>query len=162
MSCDVGKATEGLENELWSRWNDGKVGELLATIRSAAYINRAFFQLHTFFWRVPQSFKMAESLSINNATWQIAREDILNNQRWESLKSLKLSLIAFLFQYFKNLIFSKMAQTIFIKFCGLIVHSNPNNDTTSQLILQPIRYFTFTTVHSPILLSFLLRHKLFT
>ena len=27
MSCDVGKATEGLENELWCRWSDGKVGE---------------------------------------------------------------------------------------------------------------------------------------
>ena len=27
MSCDVGKAMEGLENELWRRWNDGKVGE---------------------------------------------------------------------------------------------------------------------------------------
>ena len=27
MSCDVGKATEGLENELWSRWSNGKFGE---------------------------------------------------------------------------------------------------------------------------------------
>ena len=27
MSCDVGKSTEGLENELWRRWSDGKVGE---------------------------------------------------------------------------------------------------------------------------------------
>ena len=27
MSCDVGEATEGLENELWRRWSDGKVGE---------------------------------------------------------------------------------------------------------------------------------------
>ena len=27
MSCDVGKTTEGLENELWRRWSDGKVGE---------------------------------------------------------------------------------------------------------------------------------------
>ena len=27
MSCDVGKATQGLENELWRRWSDGKVGE---------------------------------------------------------------------------------------------------------------------------------------
>ena len=24
MSCDVGKATEGLENKLWRRWSDGK------------------------------------------------------------------------------------------------------------------------------------------
>ena len=27
MNCDVCKATEGLENELWRRWNDGKVGQ---------------------------------------------------------------------------------------------------------------------------------------
>ena len=27
MSCDVGKATKGLENELWRRWSDEKVGE---------------------------------------------------------------------------------------------------------------------------------------
>ena len=27
MSCDVGKKTEGLENEVWRRWSDGKVGE---------------------------------------------------------------------------------------------------------------------------------------
>ena len=27
MSCDVGKAVEGLENELWCRWSDVRVGE---------------------------------------------------------------------------------------------------------------------------------------
>ena len=27
MSCDLGKATEGLKNELWHRWSDRKVGE---------------------------------------------------------------------------------------------------------------------------------------
>ena len=27
MSCDIGKATEGLENELWCRWSDGNVGK---------------------------------------------------------------------------------------------------------------------------------------
>ena len=33
---------------------------------------------------------------------------------------------------------------------------------TSQLILQPFSCFTYVTVHSPTLLSLLLRHKLFT
>ena len=33
---------------------------------------------------------------------------------------------------------------------------------TSQLILQHFRCFTYVTVHSPILLLLLLRHKLFT
>ena len=27
ISCDVGKATKGLENELWRRWSGGNVGE---------------------------------------------------------------------------------------------------------------------------------------
>ena len=36
---------------------------------------------------------MAESLSINNATRQIAREDILNNQRRESFKSYIVKVI---------------------------------------------------------------------
>ena len=27
MNCDLGEATEGLENELWRKWSDGKVGE---------------------------------------------------------------------------------------------------------------------------------------
>ena len=27
MNCDVDEATEGLENEFWRRWSDGKVGE---------------------------------------------------------------------------------------------------------------------------------------
>ena len=55
------------------------IGDLLATIsKSTAYISRAFFQLYTFFWRGPQSIKMAESLSFNNVTRQIARADILN------------------------------------------------------------------------------------
>ena len=35
MNCDVGKATEGLENELWRRWSDGKVAEWAETISRA-------------------------------------------------------------------------------------------------------------------------------
>ena len=33
---------------------------------------------------------------------------------------------------------------------------------TSQLILQPFRWFIYVTAHSPTLLSLLLRHRLFT
>ena len=40
--------------------------------------------------------------------------------------------------------------------------SNPSIAlSTSQLILQPLRCFTYVTAHSPTLLSLLLRHKLF-
>ena len=40
------------------------------------YKQSIFPTTHTFFWRGPQSFKKAESLSLNNVTQQIAREDI--------------------------------------------------------------------------------------
>ena len=40
MSCDVGKATEVLENELWRRWSDGKVGEW-AELRDIEIYSRA-------------------------------------------------------------------------------------------------------------------------
>ena len=44
MSCDVGKATEGLENELWRRWSDGKGGEWaeLIVIVTAEFILQPF------------------------------------------------------------------------------------------------------------------------
>ena len=38
---------------------------------------------------------MAESLSVNNLTGQIAREEILNNQRRESFKSYNILLNQF-------------------------------------------------------------------
>ena len=31
IACDVGEAKEGLENELWRRWSDGRVGEWVVT-----------------------------------------------------------------------------------------------------------------------------------
>ena len=44
MNCDVGEATEGLENELWRRWSDGKFGEWaeLIVIVIAELILQAF------------------------------------------------------------------------------------------------------------------------
>ena len=44
MCCDIGNATEGLENELWCRWSDGKLGEWaeLIVIVIAELILQAF------------------------------------------------------------------------------------------------------------------------
>ena len=44
MFCDVGKATEGLENELWRRRRDGKIGEIaeLIVIVTAELILQVF------------------------------------------------------------------------------------------------------------------------
>ena len=32
-SCDVGEAKEGLENELWRRWSNWRVGEWIMTVK---------------------------------------------------------------------------------------------------------------------------------
>ena len=51
MSCDVGKATEGLENKLWRRWSDGKVGEwALLTSPTSQIILQPFRRSHVFEW----------------------------------------------------------------------------------------------------------------
>ena len=42
MSCDVGKATEGLENELWHRWSDGKVAPTFVTSPTSHIILQPF------------------------------------------------------------------------------------------------------------------------
>ena len=51
---------------------------------------------------------------------------------------------------FKILIFSKMAPTIFIRFCGFIVHSNPNNTALSafsgKILVTRIIFFNFLSV----------------
>ena len=96
MSCDVGEVTESLENELWSRWSDWKLGEW-----SQLYISISMSSAHS-----------------------------------PTFPPLHLRHNSF---------------------------SNPSVALpTSQLILQPFRCFTYVTVHSPTLLSLLLRHKLFT
>ena len=41
-NCDVGKATEGLENELWRMWSDGKVGEW--ALPTSKFILQPFFR----------------------------------------------------------------------------------------------------------------------
>ena len=94
MSWDVGKATEGLENELWRRRSDGKVGE----------------------W--------AELIDI----------EIYSRAQSPTFPSLHL--------------------------CHNLFSNSSVALPTSQLILQLFSCFTYVTVHSPTLLSLLLRHKL--
>ena len=87
MSCDVGKPTEGFENQLWRRWSD----------------------------------------------WKVLRMSWAHSPTFPSL-------------YLRHNSFSN-------PFVAL---------PTTQLILQPFRWFTYVTVHSPTHLSLLLRLKLFT
>ena len=47
MSCDIGKATEGLENELWCRWSHGKVGQW-AELHCFTYLRHSSFSNPSF------------------------------------------------------------------------------------------------------------------
>ena len=51
MSCDVGEATEGLENELWRTWSDRKVGEwALPNVWKASYTISASIFVDVPYW----------------------------------------------------------------------------------------------------------------
>ena len=57
MSCDVGKATERLENDLWHRWSDGKFGEwaeLILQLFSSVYLRRNSFSNRSVALPTPQ------------------------------------------------------------------------------------------------------------
>ena len=59
-ACDVGEAKEGLENELWRRWNNGRVGEWDVT-----YVKRRKG------WRMSCDVgEVMESLENQNELWR--------------------------------------------------------------------------------------------
>ena len=78
MSCDVGKATEGLENELWGRWSDGKVGEwvqlILKHFRHFTYVT-AHFSNPSFAFPtsqlILQPFRSFSNISVTSPTSQL-------------------------------------------------------------------------------------------
>ena len=47
MSCDVGEATEGLENELWCRWSNGKLGEWALLLLFQAFSHFTYITAHS-------------------------------------------------------------------------------------------------------------------
>ena len=106
-ACDVGEAKEGLENELWRMWSNGRVGEWAVT-----YIKRRKG------WRM--------SCDVGEVTERLENEQSAAHLRHNSFSNHSVAL------------------------------------PLSQLIFQPFRCFTYVTAHSPILLSLLLRHRLFT
>ena len=67
MSCDVGKAREGLENELWRRWSDRKVGEWTELIVIAELILQAFS--HFTYVTVHSDFPSFPSLHLRHSSF---------------------------------------------------------------------------------------------
>ena len=140
MSFDVGKATEGLENELRRWWSDGKVGKWaeLIVIVIAELILQPFR---------PFTNVTAHSPSLPSL---YPRHNSFFNHSFASSTSLALHCRAH----------SRTFTSLHLRHSSF---SNPSVALpTSQLILQPFRCFTNVTVHSPTLISLLLRHRLFT
>ena len=136
-SCDVGQAKERLENELWRRWSNGRVGEWAVTL-----VKRGKG------WRM--------SCDIGEATENLENE-LCYDYNYELCSFSKLSLTSPTSQLILIL-------QAFRHFTYVTVHSPTPSLAlpTSELILHPYRYFTYVTAHSPTLLSLLLRHMLFT
>ena len=163
MSCDIGKATEGLENELWHSWSDGKVGEWAELIDIEIDIQQSSFS----------------NLSITSPTSQL----ILQPFRcftYVTAHSSTLPLVYLRYSSFSNpsvvLPTSQLILQPFRRFTSVTAHSptlpllylrhsslsNPAVALpTSQLILQPFRCFTYVTAHSPTLPLLYLRHTSF-
>ena len=99
-ASNVGEAKERLENELWRKWSNRRVGEWAVT-----YVKRR------------KGWRMSSAHSPTFPSLHVRHNSLSN-------PSVALPM--------------------------------------SQLILQPFCCFTYVTVHSPTLLSLLLRHKLFT
>ena len=134
MSCDVGKATEGLGNELWRRWSDGNVGEwaLLILQRHNSFPNTSVALPTSQF--ILQPFFSFSYVTVHSPT-------LLSLLLCHRAHSPTFPLLHLRHNSF----------------------SNPSVALPrSQLILQPLHCFTYVTAHSPTLLSFLLRHRLFT
>ena len=139
MSCDVGKATEGLESELWYWWRDGKVGEWAEL--EVIVIAELILQPFSHFTYVTIHSPTLPSLYLRRSSF--------------SNPSVASPTSQFILQPFFR--FSYVTSSSLCSFSNLSVTS-----PTSQLILQPFIRFTYATAHSPTLPLLHLRHSSFS
>ena len=135
MSCDVDKATEGLENELWHRWSDGKVGEWDCSLqrkgwRMSSDVGEATEGLENELWRRWRDGNVGDwACSLQRNGWRMSYDvgkatEVLENELWRRWSDWSLE--------------------------NELAHS-PN-----------FRHFTYVTVHSQSLPSLYLRHSSFS
>ena len=136
MSCDVGEAKEGLENELWHRWSDGKVGEW-----ALLYISISMSSAHSPSF---QSFHLRHS-SFSNPSLALSTSQLIL-QPFRCFSYVTAHSPTLLSLYLRH-----------SSFCNLSVTS-----PTSQPILQPFPRFIYVTAHSPTLPLLHLRHSTFS
>ena len=138
MSCDISKATEGLENELWRRWSNGKVGEWAPTF-PLLHLRHSWFPNPSVALTRPQLILQPFSLlqlpqsSFSNPSFASPRSQDIHSTTFPSLHLHHSSF------------------------------SNPSiASPTSQLILQTFRCLTYVIAHSPTLPLPQLRHSSFS
>ena len=152
MSCDVGKATEGLENELWRRWSDGKVGEWAELI--VIVIAELILQTYRHFTYVTTHSPTLASLYLRHTSF--------SNHSVASPTSQFILQLFFRFSYVTSSSLNSPGEPPMLR----LRHKSFSNPSavlpTPQLIPQPFRCFTYVTVHFPTLFSLVVRHKLFT
>ena len=150
MSCDVGEATEGLENELRRRCSDGKVGEWAELI--VIVIAKLILQPFRHFTYVTTHSPTFPSLYLCHSSF--------SNPSDASPTSQLIFQTFFYFSYVASSDHSPTFPSLHLRHSSF---SNPSVALpTSQFILQPFRCFDYVTVHFPTLLSLLLRQKFFT
>ena len=124
------KRKKGLENELWCRWSNGRVGEWVVT-----WVKRRKG------WRMNCDGKVGE---------------------WAEL--IVIVIAELILQPFRHFTYVTVHSPTLLSF--LLRHSSFSNPSftspMSQLILQTFRRFTHVTTHSPILPLIYLRHGSFS
>ena len=160
MSCDVGEVTERLENEQSSQLQSQQ-----RSFSNPSFASPMSQALHLIHLALPTSQLILQPLrcfsyvTVHSSTLPslyLRHKLSLNSPRFTyfTAHSPTLPLLQTRHSSFSNPSFaSPTSQALHLIHLAL---------PTSQLILQPFRCSTYVTVHSPILLSLLLHHKLFT
>ena len=162
-ACDLGEAEDGLENELWRRRSNGRVGEwavLVGEKRRNGWRATYCFKYFTSFlgsvkgWRSP-GFGSRATVVYDlhkwhhrlNETYQILSfPDDIEIYLHTDKSTLRAHSPTFPSLHLRQISFSITSVAL----------------PTPQLILHPFRCFACAAVDSPTLLSLLLRHRQFT
>ena len=164
MSCDIGKLMEGLENELWHRWSDRKVGEsaelILQPFRHFTYITThsptfpSVYLHHSSFSNPSAASPTTQFILQPFFCFSYVTSSSLNSPGEPPMRNRPIP---------KILMSSAHSPTFPSLHPRHNSFSNPSvTSPTSQLILQPFRRFTYVTAHSPTLPLLHLRHNSFS
>ena len=178
MICDVGKAREGLENELWRRWRDGKLGEWASHAMFGVALRPSIKYDHGLFHLFCKVGKLLPVCIIVVCSKREHEHEF--RMSWNSMGRLQGQVFHLAGSFSKLSVSSTTSQRIlqpFPRFTYVRTHSptfpalhlrhisfsDPSVALpTSQLIFQSFRHFTYVTAHSPTLPSLYLRHISFS